>query len=125
MEGGFLTPQYLLAVGLGLVFLVLVANLIVFQYGRGVLRTALDDAARAGARTLSGDARVVERCRSTAERVRGDLLGGALGESVTIRCGATPARVTATAEATFQAWLPPAPAWRFTLEASVPREVLP
>lgn len=124
-EAGFLTPQYLLAIGLGLVVFTLMANLIVLQYGRGVLRTALDDGVRAGARSLQADGVAAARCRRTAHQVRRDLLGGGLGDEVAIQCHAGTDRVGATAQAVFDAWLPGVPDWHVELDASAPRESSP
>ena len=48
-ERGMATPQFVLASGLALLLFVAFANLIVFQYGRGVVRAALDEGVRAAA----------------------------------------------------------------------------
>ena len=48
-DRGMATVQYVVTAGLSLLLFVAFANLIVFQYGRGVVRAALDEGVRAGA----------------------------------------------------------------------------
>lgn len=124
-ERGFLTVQYLVATGLSLVVFTLLANLVVFQYGRGVIRASLDEAARAGSRVTTSPAAAVAACDETAAEARAALLGGALGDGLTIRCEVARDRVVATADAELTPWLPAVPSWRFTERASVPRETRP
>ena len=49
-DAGFVTVQFTAAVAFSMVVLVMLANLIVYQYGRGVVRAAVDEAVRAGSR---------------------------------------------------------------------------
>src|SRR5215207_2785870 len=70
-----------LATGIVMLLVTQMLNVIVFNYGKGTVRTALDEGARAGARTGS-----VAVCQETAQQVVDDLIGGALGADVTIRC---------------------------------------
>ena len=63
-----------------LLLLTQILNVVVFSYGKGTVRTALDEAARAGAR------QGLAACEATADQVMGDLLGGALGGDVDITC---------------------------------------
>ena len=53
---GFVTMGFVLAVGFSMLFFVLLANLLAVQYGRGVVRAALDEGARHGARYGAGAA---------------------------------------------------------------------
>lgn len=117
-EGGFVTPQVLAAVGLSLVLLVAVVNLVAFQYGRGVVRAALDEGARVGARAGAGPSECAQRARA----VLADLLGGRMGEDVTVTCRRRPDRLEAVAQVRFAGWLPLVPDWRFTTSAAAALE---
>lgn len=116
-QDGFVTVQFALAVGLSLVLVTMVANLIVLQYGRGVVRAALDEGVRAASRVDADPAACIER----AEGVLDDLLGGDLRAGVALRCDGA----TAVADVTFAAWLPGMPAWTFTLAADAVAEEAP
>lgn len=120
-ESGFLTVQFVLAVGLSLLLLALGANLIAWQYGRGVVRAALDEGARAGAR-MPVDVVV---CEERAAATLGDLLGGTMGDGVELRCRLDGDRVVAEADVTFAPWVAPVPHWSFTARAVAVAEVLP
>ncbi|HVM00774.1 MAG TPA: hypothetical protein VM324_15905 [Egibacteraceae bacterium] len=120
-EGGFVTVQYVAVVGLSLLFVVMLANLVVFQYGRGVVRAALDEGARAGTRTTAGAA----ECEARAGDVLADLLGGAMGAGVRLRCADDGDLVRASADVVFVGWLPAVPDWRFTAEATASRRPAP
>lgn len=124
-DAGFVTVQTLAAVALGLLFVTLMVNLVVLQYGRGVLRTAVDDAARAGARVTASPAAAAAACRATAEAVRDDLLGGALGRGVRFTCRPDGDRFTAAADATFDLWVAGMPPWRFTVRGAAVQETAP
>jgi hypothetical protein len=116
-DKGYVTVGYVASVGLSLVLFVMLANLVVFQYGRGVVRAALDEGVRAGAR--AGDP--AGACRARAGQVLGDLLGGTLGNGVRLHCAQGTDRVEADAEVVFPGWLPTVPDWRFTLRAAARR----
>ena len=85
------------------------ANLVVMQYGRGVVRGAVDEAARAGARV---DASVAE-CQARAAEALAGALGGTMGEGVAIACSEDTETVRAVADVTFRSWLPPVTDWSF------------
>ncbi len=102
-----------------LLFLAL-ANLIVFQYGRGAVRSALDQGARVGAISSSA-----ARCEQRIDEVLGQLLGGRMGDGVTTRCQVGPGTVTATGSATFPSWTPFGADLTFELVAVATREVVP
>lgn len=114
-------PAYLLAVGISLVFFVLLVQFVVWQYGRGVVRAALDEAARSGAPAAAGPA----ECQARAAAVLADLLGGAMGEEVSVRCAENDTTVLAEADVVFRAWLPVSPDWDFSVAASARKETLP
>ncbi|CAN5509584.1 hypothetical protein BH23ACT7_BH23ACT7_12650 [soil metagenome] len=122
-EDGFLTPQFVVAVGLSLILLVLLANLIVMQYGRGVVRAALDEGARRGSRVSADPA---GECAARARDVLADLLDGPMGLGVApIACTDTGDRLVARTTVTFLGWLPGAPDWSFDAEASAVKERAP
>ena len=67
-----------MATGVVLVLLTGIIQVIVFQYGKGTVRAALDEAARAAARADGS----TEICQERAANVLGDLLGGEMGDGV-------------------------------------------
>lgn len=120
-EAGFLTIQFVWAVAMSLTLLVAVANLIAFQYGRGVVRAALDEGARAGSRAEAPD----EACADRARSALADLLGGAMGREVRLTCTTVADRVVAQADVTFRGWLPLVPDWTFDARAVAVKERAP
>lgn len=117
-DSGFVTVQYVAVVGLSLVLVVVLTNLVVFQYGRGVVRAALDEGVRAGARASAGAA----ECEARAGDVLADLLGGAMGTGVRVVCTDDGDVLRATADVAFAGWLPAVPDWAFTVQATAVRE---
>lgn len=116
-DWGFVTIEYVLAVGLSMVVLVVIANVVVFEYGHGVVRAAVDQGVREGARTPSP----VASCQAAAQQVIDDLLGGRtgpMGSGVSITCTQAGTQIAATAHARFHAWLRPIPDWSFSASAS-------
>ena len=120
-EAGSAVPAYVFAVGLSLIFFVLLVQFVVWQYGRGVVRAALDEGARVGAPAEAGPG----DCEERALDVLTDLLGGAMGDEVSVRCAQAGNQVVAEATVTFRAWLPPSPDWSFRVAASARKESLP
>lgn len=121
LTAGFTTIQFVVATALSLVFFVLAANFIVFQYGRGAVRAAVDEGVRAGSLDARSDAERVTACSRRAEEVLGDLLRGPMGNGVHVECGLASEEgrvvVTARARAVFGSWLPPVPDWGFQVTA--------
>ncbi len=110
------------AMGMFLMILTLFVQFAVWQYGRGVLRSAALEAARAQA----GLDAPAGSCEQRFEEVRSELLGGDLGEQVSaVRCDVSAERVVVSVDADFKAWLPISPDWSFTVEAVAVREVEP
>jgi hypothetical protein len=108
------TVQYVAAVALSLLAFVMMANFVVFLYARGVVRAAVDEGARTGGRSGAG---TVE-CEARAADAVSDLLGGALGQDVAVRCRRDTDAMLAHASVTLHAWLPVVvPDWSFELEA--------
>lgn len=96
-----------------MVVFISLANLVVVQYGRGAIRSALDQGARAGA--IAGSVAV---CEAAAGDVLAQLLGGRMGDSVTLSCAVRDGLMAAAATATFQSWTP----WRAEFRISVSGE---
>jgi hypothetical protein len=119
-EDGMTTVQYVAATAFSLVVFVMLANLIVFLYARGVVRASVDEGARAGSRFGATTA----ECEARARDVLGDLLAGGLGTGVRVRCQApNDDEMHATVNVTLRGWLPGlVPDWTFTLDARSVRE---
>src|SRR5438105_4786085 len=79
-DAGFLSVELMVAVGFSLVFLVFLVNFIFIQYGKGVIRAAADEGARAGSRV---DATEVV-CQQRAESIMDSL--GAMASKPKITC---------------------------------------
>ena len=92
-------------------FLVM-ANLVVVQYGRGAVRSALEQGARAGAVSRS-----VERCEATAWEVVRQLLGGSMSNRLELRCSVGGTGIVASADAIFEAWVPLTPDFEVSLSS--------
>jgi hypothetical protein len=121
-QGAFVTVQFVAVVALTLVLFVMLANVLVWSYGRGVVRAALDEGVRAGARAADP----VAECQVRAQAVLADLLGGAMGTQVEpVRCADRGDRVVATTTARFKGWLPVVPDWTVQARALATREVWP
>jgi hypothetical protein len=113
-----------MAVLISMVVLVAITNLIVFEYGQGVVRAAVDQGVRQGARTATP----VASCQAAAQQVVTDLLGGregSMGAGVSIACTQTGGRLDASARGRFKAWLRPMPDWSFTSTATAAVEPAP
>ena len=118
-EHGFMTVQYVAATGLTLLFLMVLANLLVNLYARGVVREALDEGVRAAAPI---DARA-DACGARAREVLDDLLRGPMGDDISVTCDVAADRSRAHADVTLRSWLPALiPAWHFTVDSSARRE---
>lgn len=100
-ERGVTSVQFLLAGALSLVLFLAFANLIVVQYGRGAIRSALDQGARVGAITGA-----VSGCEERVAAVLEQILGGEMGEAAEIRCEVIGDLVVAEGNAVFPSWTP-------------------
>lgn len=121
-EAGFVTVQYVWVIATSLVVFTLVANVVLVQYGRAVVRSALDDGVRAGSRVTSSAAAAELACEATAHATRRDLLGGSLGEGVAIDCLPAAGEMRAVATSVFASWFPAVPDWVFTDRAVAVQE---
>ena len=98
---GVSSVQFLLASALALLLFLAFANLVAVQYGRGALRSALDQGARAGA--LSGS---VDDCEAKVGDVVGQLLGGRMSDGLVVRCAVSGDVMIADGSAMFESWTP-------------------
>jgi Flp pilus assembly protein TadG len=106
------------ATGVVLILLTGIVQVITFQYGKGTVRAALDEGARAGSRSSD----VVAACQARAADVLGDLLGGPMGDGVTVSCADAGDRVVATAVVHFDGWFGRLTGYDATLTASAAKE---
>jgi hypothetical protein len=109
---------------MSLILLVMVANVIVVEYGRGVLRAAVDEAVRDGSRYFPDepDAGVEARCEHRAQEVLHNLLRGRMGRGLEPRCTTTPSSVSAVIQGRFEGWLPGVPDFDATTKGTATRE---
>lgn len=124
-DAGFVTVQYVWVIATSLLLLTLVANVVLVQYGRAVVRSALDDGVRAGARVTASTEEAELVCERTADAVRRDLLGGRLGDGIMLDCVPHAGELRAEATSRFGSWFPAVPDWTFTDRAVAVREVAP
>lgn len=89
-----------MASGIVLVLVTAILQVIVFQYGKGAVRAALDEAARSAVRAPAPMA----TCQARAADALGDLLGGSMGDGVQVSCVDDVDRVTVTASVHFEGW---------------------
>ena len=95
-------------------------QLAAFGYGRGVVRSALDEGARAGSRVTDAVGRCEERAAETMT-----LLRGTMGDGVEIACWIDGESVLAQADVRFAAWAPAMPDWTFSITATSRRTPAP
>ena len=81
-ERGLATIQYVFAVGISFILLVLVANLLVDLYARAAVRDALEEGTRAGVPIDAEPA----ACGDRAREVLHGLLRGPIGDDIRVRC---------------------------------------
>lgn len=108
-DRGISSIQFVFAAALALLFFVVMANLVVVQYGKGALRSALEQGARAG--TVGGTA----ACEDIAGQVIEDLLGGRMSDGLTLRCVRDGAVIVASGSVTFESWTPLSPDFPISL----------
>lgn len=120
IDRGVTSVQFVLASGLALLLFLTLANLVVVQYGRGAIRSALDQGARVGAVSSSA-----AECERRIEDVLGQLLGGRMGDAVVVSCVVGPTVVAARVRAVFASWTSLTPDFSVDLVAQATREVPP
>lgn len=117
-DRGATAAASMVVIALSMVLFVVCANLLIAGWGRGVVRGALDEGARMGARAGAGPA----VCEQHVGEAIGQLLGGSLADGISYRCTASDTAVTATAEVTFPGWLPGVPDLTYHTAAQSIRE---
>lgn len=120
-ERGFVTVQYVAVVGLSLVLFTLLANLVVFQYGRGLARAAVDEGARVGSRVTG----TVDACEARVEAAIRPLAGRSWTAGVVAICDDTGERVRARVMATMRGWMPLMPDLRIDATGVAVKERAP
>lgn len=98
-EQGSSTLAVTAAAGFGLAVFVLLANVVLLHYARGVARTAVDEAVRYGVVSQ-------EACLDAAESVLSDLLGGRYGAELDARCHLADGTLLAVVSGTVPSLLP-------------------
>jgi hypothetical protein len=121
LERGEIVLASTYTIALSLFLFVMLANVIVAMYGRGVVRAALDEGVRVGSRAPLG----AEQCELRVAEALGQLLGGAMGDGVAFSCAETGDAITAAATVHFDGWLPLVPDFSFDVGASAVKERLP
>lgn len=111
-DRGVSSVQFVLASALALVLFLALANLVVVQYGKGAIRSAVEQGARAG---TTAD---VLACEERATQVVEDLLGGRMSDGLILTCSVSGGSVVATASAVFESWTPLTPDFSFTLSSA-------
>src|SRR4051794_29142799 len=120
-EAGLVALQALAVYVVALAGVVWLLQFAVFTYGRGVVRAALDEGARAGSRVTDS----VERCQERAAETMSGLLRGTMGAGVAIDCRQEGDVVLAHADVRFAAWAPAMPDWTFSITATSRRTPAP
>ena len=120
-QGGYVSIEFVAIAALSLLLLVMLANLIVIQYGRGVLRAAAEEGAQVGSRLFAS----VAECEQRANEVLDAGLGGPMGDGVAVSCSAGLGTIVATVTYSFEPWLPLVPVFSGTEESVAVKEELP
>jgi hypothetical protein len=115
------TIQYVAATALSLLVFVGMTNFVVDLYARAVVRSAVDEGARAGA-TIDASA---ADCERRTRDVLANLLGGTAGSAVRVSCREVDGVMQARADVTLAGWLPVVPNWSFRLDGTVTKERTP
>ena len=116
-DRGVSSVQFLLAAGMALVLFVALANLVVVQYGRGVVRSALEQGGRAGA--LTGDPVL---CEAVAQDVASQLLGGRMSDDLVVACEVEGELMVASGSGVFESWTPLGPDYSFSIASTTALE---
>ena len=125
-ESGFVSIEMVVAFAFSLLLLTALTNLILVQYGRGILRAAVDESARAGARVVDNDTANVNAIAKCKQR-QDDVLKG-LGKLASVNsssCNVVGGQVQSTVSITFDAWLPGIPNFNDSAEAVSVKEQAP
>ncbi len=116
-EEGVSSVQFVLASAMALLLFLAFANLVVVQYGRGVMRSALEQGVRAGSVSRSA-----HECEAKAAEVVAQLMGGRMSDGLVVSCVVEADRVLASATAIFESWTVLTPDFRTSLSAEATLE---
>jgi hypothetical protein len=111
-DQGVSSVQFVLASALALILFLALANLVVVQYGKGAVRSALEQGARAG--TTAG----IAACEHTARQVLDDLLGGRMSDGLVVSCSLSGRAMVSAASVVFESWTPLTPDFAFSLSSA-------
>lgn len=100
-DRGLSSVQFLVASGLALIFFMALANVMVVQYARGSMRSALDQGVRAG--VVNGS---IAACEERIHDVAEELIGGTIGETLSFDCRVTGSMMTAVGTLRVESWTP-------------------
>lgn len=96
-------------------------NLVLYQYGRGAVRSALDEGARAGSTAEA----TPFRCEDKANEVLDSLLSGSMGDGVNVECFVSGGTMVAQATGVFTHFSPFVPDLVLDETAVAVKEQLP
>ena len=103
---------------MSMAFMALLMYLIALQYARGVVRSALDEGIRVAAPAAASEA----DCVVAINRVLSDLMGGPLGQDLTVGCAFVGESVVADARGRFAGWFPGVPDVTFDMAVAGVKE---
>jgi hypothetical protein len=114
---GFSSVQFLMAAMLALIFFLALANVVVVQYAKGSMRSALDQGVRAGAISRS-----VDECERRISEVFEGLLSGTIGDTVGYECRLSGGAMSASGSLVVESWTPFTGDYPVIVEASATLE---
>lgn len=117
-ERGLTSVGILLAVSFTLIVAVIVVTLLLYLYGQGAARAAIDEGVRAGSRVGAGEA----ACELRAQEALDGLMPGPLGDGVRVDCLIAGGKLVAVADVTLTSPLPGVPSWSFQMQARAVQE---
>ncbi len=91
----------MLASALGLMLVVSLVNLVVVQYGKGALQSAVEQGVRAA--SVTGD---IAECEEKIRSVVGQLLAGRMSDDLAAACSSSAGLISGSVSATFPSWTP-------------------
>jgi hypothetical protein len=125
-QAGFVSIEMVVAFAFSLLILTTLTNLILVQYGRGILRAAVDESARAGARIIDNDptnANSMAKCKQRQDDVLKGI--GKLASVTASSCKVVNGQVQSSVTASFDGWLPGIPTFSDTATAISVKEKAP
>jgi hypothetical protein len=125
-ERGLATIEFLMAIGFSLLLVAASTNLILIQYGRGIIRAAADESARVGARVVDNDTADATAIANCQQRQADALKAiGRLGTVTTSTCQVANGQVQTTVSASLKGWLPGMPDITTTANGTSVKEQAP